>query len=271
MIRWHEDTTEYISFPFSWEFYQWTQEYQPSCIYNRTIIGGGAVTISPDWTPPGVEIGEPIPGAYKKHSPLFTRTTEGCIRRCGFCAVPKIEGEFRELAEWEAKPLVIDNNILASSKKHFDKVIDSLKEIKNIDFNQGLDARLLTKYHAERLAEIGAKSRLAFDSIAYEKDFLRAYQILRDAGIPKRLISVYVLIGFKDNPEDALNRLTTVNNLGIKPFPMRYQPIDTKKKNSFISENWTHKELQRYVRYWSNLRYVGSVPFADWERKEAGK
>lgn len=92
--------------------------------------------------------------AINKINPLATKTTTGCVRKCKFCLVPKTEGKFQELDDWEDKPILIDNNLLASSRKHFDRVIDRLIKWGWADFNQGLDARLLTDYHAKRIAEI---------------------------------------------------------------------------------------------------------------------
>ena len=152
---------------------------------------------------------------------------------------------------------------LACSRVHFDRVVDRLKPLSGINYDQGLDARVLTEYHAHRLAELDCKVRLAWDSVSYESSVVRAVERLRRAGFIKRAISIYVLIGFKDTPEDALYRLRTIRDMGYNPFPMRYQPLDTPKKNSFVGEGWTHGELVRYMRYWSNLRYVGGVPFEE--------
>jgi hypothetical protein len=145
-------------------------------------------------------------------------------------------------------------------------VIYRLKKarLSGIDFNQGLDARLLTKHHADRIAELNIKRvRLSWDHTGMEKQFLRAWQLLRKAGIAKRSIAVYCLMGFNDTPEDALYRLQTVKALGSYPVPMRYQPIDTPARNSFVHPAWTDWELKAYMRYWSQLR-MSAVPFDQW-------
>lgn len=142
-------------------------------------------------------------------------------------------------------------------------MIDSLKPLTGVDFNQGLDARLLIQHHADRLAELDCMTRLAFDHVSCESDFMRAYERLRHAKIPKRRIRVYVLVGYEDTPEDALYRLRLVANLGVDPNPMRYNPLDTLARDSFVPPGWTDKELTRFVRYWSNLRWFRAVPFED--------
>lgn len=147
-------------------------------------------------------------------------------------------------------------------------MIDRLKPIKGVDFNQGLDARLLKQYHADRVAELDlAKLRLAWDNIKLGSDFMRAYERLRKARIPKNLISVYVLIGFKDTPEDAAFRLRTVRNLGLLPCPQRYNPLDAMERDSYVGPNWTDRELTRFMRYFYNPR-VWAVPFEEFGRRQ---
>ncbi len=204
-------------------------------------------------------------GEYARwHNSRAMRTSRGCTFNCEFCIVPKIEGDLYELPHWEPKPIVYDNNLTACSRRHFDRVIDSLKPVPGVDINQGLSASLLTKHHASRLAELDLKYvRVAWDTVGYESAFMRGYEILRAEGIPKSKIGVYVLIGFRDTPEDALYRLESVKKFGVLPFPMRYQPLDAVKRNSFVGANWTHSELVRFARYWSNLSRVRGIPFKD--------
>lgn len=75
---------------------------------------------------------------YKMTSAYYYYTTRGCIRRCPFCAVPKIEPKFNSYISIKEKIasvnkkygeqkdlLLMDNNVLAS--KDFDKIIDDIK------------------------------------------------------------------------------------------------------------------------------------------------
>ena len=74
-------------------------------------------------------------------------TSRGCIRNCGFCVVPKKEGEIRDnapITEFLAhdKVMLLDNNFLASPrcKNNLDfLIINDLK----VNFNQGLDLSLI--------------------------------------------------------------------------------------------------------------------------------
>ena len=263
--EWIDGDTAYLSVVFSWNL---ERAYQRAVWLKafgyRVRAGGPAVALNPAILADVAEIGGNV-NALPHHNPNATFTTRGCVRHCPFCAVPRIEGELVELTDWEPRPIVCDNNLLAASVAHFDRVIDRLKPLAGVDFNQGLDSRLLTRHHAERLAELDLyTTRLAWDTTAYERQFLVAYQTLRDAGISARKIRVYVLIGFNDTPEDALYRLETVWALGSFPNPMRYQPLDSHRRNEYIAPAWTDQELKRYMRYWSRLHWLGHVPFAEY-------
>jgi len=287
-LEWTESHTAYLSVVFTWDL---------PAAYQRAVwlkmqgcavkAGGPAVMLMPDYLADVAECngeltralydwnGQTVhtalyPRPLKQHNPDATFTSRGCVRCCPFCAVPRIEGDLVELDDWEPAPIVCDNNLLACSKKHFDRVVDRLKPIKGVDFNQGLDARLLTDYHAGRLAELDCIVRLAFDSMDYESAFMAAYERLIRAGFGPRDIRVYVLFGFNDTPEDALYRLKTVWNLGSFPNPMRYQPLDSLKRNSYVGPNWTHALLTRYMRYWSNLHRLHYVPFETWREGVRG-
>jgi hypothetical protein len=115
------------------------------------------------------------------------------------------------------------------------------------------------------LAELpGAILHMAWDNIETEKAFRSAYGKLRSAGIAANRIRVFCLIGYEDTPEDALYRLEEVKKLGSMPNPMRFQPIDTAKKNSYVSPNWTELELKRYMRYWARQSYFRGISFNDY-------
>ncbi len=266
-VEWAGATTINISVPFTWLLPQLASR----CLWwqglgYRVRIGGPAVTLRPDFVPSELaEVGGEV-DALMHHNPQATFTSRGCIRSCAFCAVPRIEGDLRELADWTPKPIVCDNNLLAFSREHFDRVINGLKPLKGIDFNQGLDARLLTDYHAERLAELRMSVvRLAWDSVSDESHVMDAVGRLRTAGFFPRKIGVYVLIGFSDTPDDALYRLETLKRLGIRPNVMRYQPLTALRKNDYVAPGWTERELRRYSRYWNRLRWFEHIPFGEYQ------
>lgn len=269
IAEWIEGDTAFISAVFSWN----TDKAYMRCVYLRSIgyhvrVGGQVVYTNPDMFIDFDTSG--VVNALKHHNPEAVFTSRGCIRKCSFCLVPKLEGALVELDDWEVKPIICDNNLLATSDSHFNKVIERLIEnnITGIDFNQGLDARLLTEHHAVQFARLPKDTiiRLAWDNIATEKLYRKSFQLLLDAGIKATQIRTYVLIGYKDTPADALYRLESIRALGALPNPMRYQPLDAKKRNSYVGENWTNDLLTRYMRYWSNLNIMGGFSFSEYKR-----
>jgi hypothetical protein len=271
IAEWIDNDTAFISAVFSWN----AQPVYSRCLYYKASgykvrCGGQTVMQNPDMFSCFDTSGEC--NALIHHNPLATYTSRGCIRKCSFCLVPSLEGNLIELEEWPIKPIICDNNLLATSDKHFDLVIDKLLEynITGIDFNQGLDARILTDHHATRFAELPKDTiiRLAWDNISTEHLYLSSVSKLLDAGIKTRQIHTYCLIGYKDSPEDARYRLEKIRELGILPNPMRYQPIDTLRKNAYVGEKWTDALLKDYMRYFSNLNRMGGFSFDAYKVKQ---
>ena len=214
-----------ISIPFTW---QYSEGLRMADRLGTTLIGGPGATLLGCSSVDGGDI-------IQFFNPYATFTTRGCIRKCQFCAVPALEGNLRELPTWRQAPIVCDNNLLASSHRHFQKVIDTLVPFGWADFNQGLDFRLLKVFHLTQFSRIKyPKLRLSFDDILYESAFVDAVSLIKNSGYKN--LSAYVLIGFHDTPDDALYRLQLCWALGVWPNPMRYQPIDSLKKNSYVEK-----------------------------------
>jgi len=271
LVDWIEGDTAFVSCVFSWQLdkaYMRAIYFQSSGY--RVKVGGPAIANNPAMFQAFDLTG--TPDALAHHNPDATFTSRGCIRHCSFCAVPKIEGALVELGSWKVAPIVCDNNLLACSIAHFDSVIDRLLEsgLAGIDFNQGLDARILTDHHAARFAELPKDTiiRLAWDHIKTEAQFMAAFGKIVWHGIRPQQIRVYVLIGYNDTPEDARYRLETVRRIGALPNPMRYQELNATRRNSFVGESWTNDLLTRYMRYWSNLKITGGFSFDEYRRSE---
>lgn len=254
--RWIRDRTLYVSIPFTWNLPDLARDFRHTDMeYDRIVVGGPAAELMPDFFKgnPSVSIGHDSPGVLQRINPLATRTTTGCPNKCGFCAVPKIEQIWRELDDWQDLPVICDNNLLASSEAHFNRVMDRLERWKWCDFNQGLDARLLTNHHARRIGRVrGAIARLAFDSMSVCDEWFRAAELLKKHGTAKSRIRSYVLCGFNDSPSDAWERCMMVEKFGAKPCPQWYHALDQLEPNSLTMEqanrNWTKAERIRLMR-----------------------
>lgn len=87
--------------------------------------------------------------------------TRGCPNRCPWCVVPRKEGRIRpymdcdEIAiEGRTKLVLMDNNILAAGDYAVSQLEKIIERGYRVDFNQALDARLVTDEYARLLARI---------------------------------------------------------------------------------------------------------------------
>jgi len=180
-------------------------------------------------------------------------TTRGCIRNCKFCVVPEKEGKIKEHAEVEEflNPksnvvVLLDNNFLALPS-HIKKLQKYIKKGWRMDFNQGLDARLINKENANLLARIKYKEmiRFAWDNIKDESEIIKGLKLIIEAGIKPRNITVYVLIGYDTSFEEDIYRVNRLRNINdgekrnsIKAYVMNYN-------NSLKSRKY--KDFMRWV------------------------
>lgn len=197
---------------------------------------------------PDVEIGGPAfgdpagefePGLFIKKGVTFT--SRGCPNNCPYCFVPNREGKIRELPIKEGW-ILQDNNILACSRSHQEKVFEMLaRQKKAIDFNGGLEAKRLTEWHVKQFENLKVHYFwFACDLPGHEKYLKKVADLTVDYPIWKK--RCYVLIGF--NGEDILEaekRLNRIYEMEFLPFAQLYQ--------TEIKRPWT-KEWDRLQRKW---------------------
>ena len=120
---------------------------------------------------------------YPENDGYYGYMTRGCVNRCPFCAVPKLEPEYigyigikDQIKETDERfgprrhLLLLDNNVFAS--EDFDKIID---EIKECGFYKGATCEVPHEYHQSIK---GLKS--GYNDIGYTKSILKQYQRLLD-------------------------------------------------------------------------------------------
>ena len=194
--------------------------------------------------------------------------TKGCIRTCEYCIVPKMEGmiyKFAELEEFckdQEKVRLLDNNILAY-KDHINELKKLRYSDKRIDFNQGLDIRLITPENAKLLHEIkrwkGLRLRFAFDIPSLKKIIKYKLEILNDAGISNGTIQFYVLIGFNTSHQENLMRVLFLKERGIDVFVMPFNKMDPYQKKFARWVNRHYYKYQTWEDYISNKPLLAEV------------
>ena len=133
--------------------------------------------------------------------------TRGCPNKCKWCIVPKKEGNIHpymdvdEIAVGGRTNIVLmDNNILACDYglSQLEKIVERRY---HVDFNQGLDARLVTEDIAQMLAKVKWIKRIRFgcDTPAQIAECERAIQLVRQAGYKGEFFLYCILIDFAES------------------------------------------------------------------------
>lgn len=294
---------------------------------------------------------------YLEHEGYYAYMTRGCVNKCAFCAVPKIEPKYncyisiKEQIQYvkdnfgeKRNLLLLDNNVLASER--FNDIIDEIKscgfdketmyvapdqyaiaikglksgyndrgyiksiikqyknlngkthgeaqlemftvlsenklldesiakketiqaldeyfrpffkklyknkpKLRFVDFNQGIDARLLTDEKMKKLAEIPVRPlRIAFDDWEIREIYEKAVRVAAKYDIKD--MSNYLLYNYNDKPIELYNKikmnvdLCEELNIRIYSFPMKYHPIQDPnyfRNRTYIGSHWNRK----YVR-----------------------
>lgn len=213
-------------------------------------------------------------------------TSRGCIRKCSFCIVPKIEGDLTDIPNWDkridttkSKITFWDNNFFAKGKDIIKRDADKIRElmkkgIVEVDFNQGLDARLFDEEMAQILEGLPIKPiRFAFDNMSEDGYVQRAlelatkYKFNRNkkwCGSAGTDVSVYVLFNYKDKPEDFYYRIREIIKYGGQSFPMRYSPHQDLDRG-YVGKYWTLSQSRGVTALSGSFGQISCTSKAEFE------
>jgi hypothetical protein len=120
--------------------------------------------------------------------------------------------------------------------------------LRYVDFNQGVDARLINEDNIKLLSEIPIHPlRIAFDSMKWEEQYTNAVKLAAKHGINH--LSNYLLYNEKDHPVELYRRLKINVNLcdelgiNIYSFPMKFHPITGSDRfnRDYLGKHWNRK------------------------------
>lgn len=181
--------------------------------------------------------------------------SRGCPRGCSFCHVKDKEGQcahkVADLSEfWNGQKNIVlcDPNILAVKewKDLLQQLIDSKAKV---DFNQGLDIRLMTEEKAKMLSQIPIKEiHFAWDR--YEDREMIEPKFLtfrKQSKVRNKDLQVYVLCGdrSRDLLQEDIYRVQWLKDNGYAPYVMLYD-------KEHLSKGCDLRKFQRYV----NNRFI---------------
>ncbi len=140
--------------------------------------------------------------------------TRGCPRKCKWCVVPRKEGAIRpymdvdEIAiEGRTKLVLMDNNILAAGAYAVEQLEKIIARGYRVDFNQALDARLVTDEYAQLLASvkwINNRIRFGCDTHGQIAQCERAIEMINGYGYRGEYF-LYTMLN--DNFDECYDRL----------------------------------------------------------------
>ncbi len=182
--------------------------------------------------------------------------TRGCNNNCDWCIVPEKEGKIKSYRKIQDvvgssfdSAILMDNNILQSD--YGIKQIEEIIKLKiRIDFNQGIDARLIDDGIAKLLSKVIwlHPVRLACDTSASIKQLKKAVTNLRWRNVTPVRYFVYCLV--KDVNE-AMGRVKEIKGIACDPFCQPY--IDFRKN---IEPTKEQKRFCRWVNWKSSFKSV---------------
>lgn len=262
LSAWHKQQGDDVEwyFPFGGGYdlvymskvFTFTPDY-PHPVYANAIKRGGTGYNYPDG-------GEPLPyeveHIYPDYSlyPELTKDqaygflTRGCPRGCDFCIVKDKEGrksvKVADLDEfWRGQKYInlCDPNMFAC--KDWRDLSRQLIESKSwVDFNQGVDIRIMTEEKAEAIRQMKIKSiHFAWDRYEDKEKILPKFKFFQEiTGWDRHKMQVYVLTNFNTTIEQDIERVTTLRDMKYSPYVMIYNKDQTTMADKV-------RQLQRWV------------------------
>lgn len=137
-------------------------------------------------------------------------------------------------------------------KDRFEKIYNNKPKIRYVDFNQGIDSRLINEDNIKKIARIPVRPlRIAFDHWELRDKYVRSIELAAEYGITH--LSNYLLYNFKDKPIELWQRmkmnvdLCEKYNISVYSFPMKYHPITDPqyfRNRLYLGEYWNRKFIR---------------------------
>ncbi len=246
-VEWWTGFTHYDRVYMS-KVFTFTPDFD-TVINAEEIVTGGTGYKDFGSLPPEVEACQPDYTLYPNWKPAIGFLTRGCFRSCDFCIVPRKEGPLHPAASWEEvkrpdsrEMILLDNNVLASDYG-LDQIDRMSREQVWVDFNQGLDARLITPEIARMLARLHwiRFVRLACDTSEMLPVIRQVTAYLKEAGVAQSRLWSYALVR---DVEEALQRVQALREMGVEPFVQPYRDYDggepTEEQKAFA--RWVNRK-----------------------------
>ena len=218
-VEWYSIFGEHYDVLYMSKVFTFTEDYNQVIPNADKIIKGGT----------GYDVFNRLPADAEKITPDYSiypfindKTaygflTRGCCRNCPWCVVPRKEGKIHPYQDVDdianngrTNLILMDNNILASGEYGIKQLWKIAERGYKVDFNQAMDARLVTDDIAKILARIKWLDhnciRFGCDTRQQIEECERAITLIDKHGFKGRYF-LYTMIGGKSNLQESHERV----------------------------------------------------------------
>lgn len=270
-VEWYDGFTHYDIVYMS-KVFNFTPDYPYSINADQVIKGGTGYDIHSKLSPE-IEFIAPDYDLYQvPKDTAYGFITRGCPNKCKWCVVPQKEGRIAPYMDIEDiavngrnKVILMDNNILASEYglSQIQKIIDlGLR----VDFNQALDARLVTPEIGKLLARVKWLNIIRFgcDTQKQIQECERAISYIDGAGYKGQYFFYCILM---NDFQESFSRVNHWKNKGGGRFLPYCQPYRDPNNPRHITPQW-----QKDLAAWADKKWIFKVcEFADFEPRKGFK
>lgn len=267
-----------LSVIFSWDVPFCIQQAKAALANGKkVIIGGGGTMVQRNYIERETGI-RPIYNVVPELEQVESKFkmvyfTRGCIEKCSFCIVPKIEGQLITLNRnsFPAKVLM-DNNLSELPSNYQEFIVEKyLSEgITSVDANSGFEPKGINEYVVNLFNKIPLRWwRIGFDTIDEEKQVLESIKVIKS--ISKKMIRIYTMIGHEPI-EQCRYRCEKVIQMGCEPVPQAYIKLGALNKIPDVQHDWDLLKLRDFQRFfyqpalWRKLKLEDYAPRVDGKR-----
>ena len=216
------------------------------------------------------------------HDTAYGFLTRGCPNKCKWCVVPRKEGAVRpymdidEIAtDTRRKIVLMDNNILAAGDYAKEQLRKIIEKGYRIDFNQAMDARLVTDEFARLLANvkwIDNRIRFGCDTPGQVRECERAMELINSHGYTGQYF-LYTMLN--DNFEECFSRINhwwLKNQALVKQHrKSRVYPYAQPYRDPYNPDRPV-PQWQKYMANWVNKKMLfEKIAFEDFEPRKGFK
>ena len=266
-VEWYTPFAEKYDIVYVAKVFSFTNDYMYAVNNADCVVRGGTGYDYRTVLPTQIDRMQPDYTLYTyidRHT-AYGFLTRGCPNKCKWCVVPKKEGNIRpymdvdDIAIDNRHNLVLmDNNILAAgdyAMEQFEKIINSRYRV---DFNQGLDARLVDNEAAKILAKMRWISSIRFgcDTPTQIVEVEKAISLIDQHSANPKHYFLYTIIT-KDMNESYERISHFRRNKRIRVQAQPYRELDNPKQ---VLPQW-QKDMAR----WANRKEIfKTVDFKDY-------